>query len=326
METKKRRSRMKRQPTGRCLALTPRDFAIFKLLERYRYLRSTFIHAFVGGTSETRFKERLGDLYHEGGYLNRPERQWETAHSRCMPVVYENSERAREVLAMHGRLAERCRHMPYGASGAGRQFAHSLMICEVLASIELATIMRPDLRFVAWPEILAKAPEATRASVSPLRSPFMTFPASGEKSRGPSTKRVIPDGLFGLEYLQSGRKSYRFFALEADLGTMPISRSDPRQTSCLEKILSYDELLKRGIHKTWLGVPNLLILLVVPSEARKGAMMSALPGELASCDAFLFKVRSELILPHGSCVQEPIDIGYWERSGRPAINFLSVAH
>ena len=86
---------MKRTSTGKRIELTERDLAIFALLERYRYLRSTFIHAFAGGASETRFKERLGDLYHEGGYLDRPKAQWQFADARYMPVVYEATDKAR---------------------------------------------------------------------------------------------------------------------------------------------------------------------------------------------------------------------------------------
>src|ERR1700683_3784385 len=76
-----RRSRMHRTRTGKRIELTSRDIEIFRLLARYRYLSSTYIHAVVGGASETRFKERLGDLFHEG-YIDRPERQWELAGCR----------------------------------------------------------------------------------------------------------------------------------------------------------------------------------------------------------------------------------------------------
>ena len=323
MAEKTRRSRMKRQGTGKRLDLTPRDLAIFELLERYRYLRSTFIHAFVGGASETRFKERLGDLYHEGGYLNRPERQWETAHSRCMPVVYENGERAREVLAMHGRLAERCPHMPYGASGAGRQFAHSLMICEVLAAIELATVADPNLRFIAWPEILAKAPEAVRNSNYPLRLPVPSSPAFSGKRAAWNGRFVVPDGLFGLEYLVRDEKSYRFFALEVDRGTMPVRRSNGAQSSYLGKLLAYRGIVEGSGHKYGLGIPNLLVLTVTTSEPRKASMMSALSEEVGGNALFLFKaVPGSTPSERGRHGSDLISGGHWERSGCPPLNVL----
>ena len=79
---------MHRKRTGKNLYLTQRDIEIFKLLQRYRYLRSTFIHEFVGGRQITRFKERLGDLFHEG-YLWRPKQQWQHINARYSPAIYE---------------------------------------------------------------------------------------------------------------------------------------------------------------------------------------------------------------------------------------------
>jgi hypothetical protein len=68
---------MQRISSGKRIELTPRDIELFKLLYRYQYLRSGFLYAFVGGESQTRFKERLGDLYHDGRFINRPEQQWQ---------------------------------------------------------------------------------------------------------------------------------------------------------------------------------------------------------------------------------------------------------
>ncbi|MEI9933134.1 MAG: hypothetical protein WDM89_22040 [Rhizomicrobium sp.] len=79
---------MRRTSVDKRIELTARDLEIFRMLARYRYLPSTYIHAFVGGASRTRFKERLGDLFHEG-FLDRPERQWETADCRHRPVIHE---------------------------------------------------------------------------------------------------------------------------------------------------------------------------------------------------------------------------------------------
>lgn len=319
-QKQKRRSRIKRQKTGKRLALTERDLAIFELLERCRYLRSTFIHAFVGGASETRFKERLGDLYHEGDYLNRPEQQWQVANARYMPVVYENSEKAREALAMHGRLAERCPHMPYGASGAGRQFAHSLMICEALAAIELATVADPNLRFIAWPEILSRAPEAARNSTYPLRLPVPSSPAVCGKTAVRKGEFVVPDALFGLEYVVRDEKSYRFFALEIDRGTMPIMRSGQGQTSYSGKTLAYRDLVAGGVHKSHLGIPNLLVLTLTTSTVRKQNMMSALPEAVGSNAMFLFKVLEEQGGGNtGAGVNCTILTAPWERVGHGSL-------
>src|SRR4051812_40289463 len=101
MESMQRRSRMRRTAVGKRIELTARDIDIFRLLGRYRYLRSNYIHAFVGGASGTRFKERLGDLFHEG-YLDRPCQQWDFANARYRPVVYESGSGATRTLREAG--------------------------------------------------------------------------------------------------------------------------------------------------------------------------------------------------------------------------------
>src|SRR5471030_1578939 len=101
MEMPQRRSRMRRTRTGKRLELTARDIEIFKLLARYRYLPSTFIHALVGGRSETRLKERLGDLFHEG-YIDRPGQQWEFANALNRLAVYESDSGAARTLREAG--------------------------------------------------------------------------------------------------------------------------------------------------------------------------------------------------------------------------------
>src|ERR1700674_1308905 len=137
MKPSQRRSRMRRINTGKRVELTDRDIELFKLLNRYQYLRSTFLYAFLGGNSETRFKERLGHLYHEGRYINRPEQQWQFANCRYMPVIYELDDRGEQVLRERGLKQSESPLLKKGRIGAYRQFAHELMICDCMASIEL---------------------------------------------------------------------------------------------------------------------------------------------------------------------------------------------
>jgi hypothetical protein len=113
-----------------------RDIELFKLLYRYQYLRSDVLYAFLGGDSQTRFKKRLGDLYHEGKFVNRPEQQWQFARCRCMPLVYELDVRGEQVLRDQGLPVYSSPLLTKGRMGVARQFAHQLMICDCLASIE----------------------------------------------------------------------------------------------------------------------------------------------------------------------------------------------
>ena len=243
---------------------------IFRTLRRYRILRSTYLHGFVGGTSEKRFIERLGDLFHEG-YLDRPNEQWRFADARYRPVVYELGRGGVEAAG----IATEAESVTWFRHGPHRQFEHTLMVCEVLASIELTTRGRPDIRFISWPEILAKAPEATRQSAKP----YLLSADNGET--------VIPDAFFGLEYRHDGRKAYRFFALEADRGTMPIARSMNGTSSVLAKLRYYRELIKRDAHKLCLGIPNLLILLVTTNFGRCSEITTNFHRVAGACPEFL---------------------------------------
>jgi hypothetical protein len=288
---------MHRTRSGRRIELTERDLALFEILMRYRYLRSTYLHAFVGGASETRFKERLGDLFHEG-YLDRSQQQWEFADARCRPAVYEIGKKGRAAFHACGRTVPEY----VAATTAQKQFLHAVMICEALGSLELAVRTREGLRFISWPEILARAPEDAQCSARPLSLPV----ASG--------RVIVPDAVFGLEYRANDARRYRFFALEADRGTMPIARTRPGQTSYLAKLAAYHEVLSQQGHKSRWGIPNLLVLTLTTSEARRSEILNRL-GEGSA--AFLFKASDPRTLqaPLPDLLSEP-----WVRGGHAPLS------
>lgn len=300
---RQRRSRMRRTSISKRVAITTRDICIFRTLARYRYLRSSYLHAFVGGASEKRFIERLGDLFHEG-YLDRPAEQWRFADARYLPVVHELGKGGREVLVasmMGSREAVTWLH-----HGSHRQYEHSLMICEVLASIELSMRGCSDLCFIPWADILAKAPETTRRKDRPY-SMNVTSPEV-------ETVTVIPDALFGIEYRSANRKLYRFFALEADRGTMPIVRSNRGQTYYLGKLAAYRAIIANQIYRTQLGLPNFLILTVTTSETRHSEIMRRALEQTGDNAPFLFKAIGGIAAPALQLLTEP-----WERVGLPAL-------
>jgi len=99
----------------------------------------------------------------------------------------------------------------------------------------------------------------------------------------------VPDGLFGIEYSSGEKKAYRFFAVEADRGTMPISRSNGSQTSYLGKLTAYREILAHRVHKTHWGIPNLLVLTVTIGARRIQETMDRLQDRPIESAGFLFK-------------------------------------
>jgi hypothetical protein len=306
----KRRSRLRRQSTGKRIALTPRDIEIFKLLRRYRYLRSTFVHAFVGG-DRTKLIERLGHLYHEGEYVNRPIQQWQLANAGYQPVVYELDAKGAETLALTGECTESATWL--GKTGIQRQFAHALMICDTLASIELGVRESPTLRFVTWQEILdsPRCPEARRSSNRPFE---FAVTAEGQ------SVRLIPDAVFGIEYCAEDRKTYRFFALEVDRGTMPVSRAHLRQSSYRKKLVAYREIIARELYRSQYGLPNFFVLTLTTGDAHLKTIMSTLSRLGTDTQFFLFKVASGLQAfgqppPATSHMMQEL----WERVGYPPL-------
>jgi hypothetical protein len=303
---------MRRTSAGKRIEVSARDIELFKLLDRYRYLRSTFLHAFLGG-SRNRFIERLGDLYHEG-FLDRPVQQWQFANCRSMPVIYGLDRKGALVLRERGQEADNSSLPGKGYGGAPRWFSHQLMIADILASIELGVRENASLRFIGWRGILNRAPEATRSRAIPL-----AMPVSAHAARAGTV--LIPDGLFGLEYDAAGAKTYRFFALEADRATMPVTRSDSRQTSYLKKLLAYRDIMARKAFHSQFGVPNLLVLTVTSNERHMRSIMAQLTGvtDGKGNTVFLFKTLSTLgdfqvaALPTPALLTDP-----WERVGHPA--------
>jgi Replication-relaxation len=314
---------MHRASSGKRIELTARDIELFKLLYRYQYLRSDFLYAFVGGKSQVRFKERLGHLYHDGRYIDRPEQQWQFAKCRSMPPVYELDVRGEQVLRDHGLAVHSSPLLTRGRMGVARQFAHQLMICDCLASIELGVRHNTALRFISWQEILAKAPERTCTKENPFAIPItISHTRPGSSVTHSADVKAVPDGLFGLEYDRDGQKLYRFFALEADRNTMPVKRANLEKTSYLRKVLAYRQIITQDIHRSHLGLPNLLVLTVTTNEQHMKNIMAAVK-EVANegkSSLFLFKTMSSLgdfqkaPAPAPHVLTEP-----WQRVGLEAL-------
>jgi hypothetical protein len=224
------------------------------------------------------------------------------ANCRHRPAIHEIGSGARRVLAEQGIVEEPSTWL---SASAHRQFAHSVLICDCVASIELATSKRPSVRFIPWPEILSKAPDQTRGEALPFK-----FPATAV------SPAIVPDALFGVEYVSGQAKAYRFFALEADRGSMPVVRSNSALTSLMAKVAAYREIIARKIHRTRLGIPTLLVLTVTTHETRAKELLKQTEAQFGASPIFLFKSveDSDFTTPVSRLLFEP-----WERAGLPRL-------
>lgn len=257
-----RRSRFVRSPTGKRLLLGDRDVEILRWLYRYRYLRQTHLQALLEPRSRKRFNERLGDLFHETGLINRPASQPDSFEGRSVPMLYEITPRGIDWLAAQSALPHRAVTFSMQSRRAySPQLPHTLMIIKTLLAIECEAKQQGQ-RFVPVDEILVRAPDATRHASNPLAVPARLIGGS----RGQRQKTwLIPDALYGMECDIDGEKRYRFWALECER-TSPAWRSTNAASSTARKRAAYDTLIASKAYRTHWGIPNLKLKLVRPSQ------------------------------------------------------------
>lgn len=258
-----RRSRFERTPTDKRVFLTDRDTDILWWLYRYRYLRATQLVALLKPKSEKRFIERLGDLYHETGLIDRPAAQWRRFDARYQPVIYELSAKGLHYLAEQDELPHRAVTFAKGEQrGTTPHFDHAMMIMDALVEIELATMREGERRFVPVDEILARMPIATKQATHPLAI-AVTIKPNGHLPaiKTPFATRFIPDALYGIEYVINGEKLYRFYALECE-NRSPKSRSTIRLSSLALKQAAYEALIESRRYREVWGIPCLELRVV----------------------------------------------------------------
>lgn len=260
-----RRSRFVRTPRGKHIVLTERDRSVMRWLHRYRYLSAAHLHDIIQPRSAKRFSERLGDLFHETGLIDRPPAQWQLADIRWRPLIYELSPAGTRWLMREDSLPHRTvTFSRRRASGRMLQWQHTMMVIEAVLATERATASKPDERFVPVDEILARAPKKTQAARNPLSIPVTVLPEDGAPGiTKPWHTHLIPDALYGVEYLIEGQKRYRFWALECD-STTPTWRSSVSHSSVARKQAAYRALQRSKAFKAHWRIPNLRLMEVRP--------------------------------------------------------------
>jgi hypothetical protein len=313
-----RRHREKPQASGKRITPTERDILWFEKLHRHGPLATPYLLAYskLVRRSDTRAKDRLTDLFNEdatphgGTYLTRPWQQFETLDARYHDLVYDLTDRARALLAQDGARYEYTPH----ASGSWK---HRFMTAAITASIELATLKTDNVRYIFQDEILSRANTA------------LSFPVSITLNGQTSTKQLIPDGLFGLEYQDGDKRYYRFFLIEADRSTEPGMASTLGRKSYVRTILQYQQFVGRGLYKDALNLSaGLLALHVTTSELRLRNLLdlTAKHSGSGSNNYMLYRAAPEF----GKYFTTP-DVLYtlftdpWHRAGKPAFHINSPA-
>lgn len=299
-----RKSRNRRANVNMKHVVTKNLLDVLLLLSRYKYLRSNHIRQLLPHRSSVKIGDSLRRMY-DLGYIDRPKEGKRGYNSHYCCEIYTLDTKGEKLLAERGLAPAQVTRLHRDKSDAPhKQFAHAMMICDTLASIEIGAIAA-GVEFIPWTDIVANCDDP-----KPLNLPC-TISHKGETL----SKNVIPDGLFGLEY-SNGKTAY--FALEAEHYN-PIEPKTLNRASTLRKFLSYRDIVKNQVYKQKLQVGNLRVLVVAPTPARSTHQVELLERLVGKSHLFLFHpvpVQEEL-LKAPPPFPELFTAG-WHRAGLPA--------
>ena len=150
------------------------------------------------------------------------------------------------------------------------------MVSDVMLAIELACRSRPDIRLLSVEDL----------NLAKRRDPFQW---RVDIERGQKIG-VIPDRVFGLE--RDGQQFW--YCLEADRGTMPITRGTLDQTSFTRKLLAYEATWSQNLHRAQFGWQRFRVLTVTTTRQRVQGIKEACQGLKRGQGLFLFLDATEL--------------------------------
>ena len=288
--TQTRRPRFRRASEPPAFRLTDDDVEIIRQLARHRFLRSTHIAALVG-RSVDRTNDRLSRLFH-AGYVDRPRAQLDYyPTSGSAPIAYAMADRGARLLIQRDGIDFANVEWSRKNREVGRPFIeHQLEIVDFYVALQRATARHADLRLIHPDEIVASFPDQRFSE----RNPFALRVRLSHQGAVQEVA-VIPDLVFGLRFTDGSR---RCFVVEIDRGTMPIARSDIRQTSLERKMRAYLTAYAAKQHERQFGWKTFRVLIVTTDEYRVRSSMEELrklrvaasPGP----SLFFFATRSQL--------------------------------
>ncbi|HEV2693362.1 MAG TPA: replication-relaxation family protein [Verrucomicrobiae bacterium] len=268
--------RFKRVPPVAPILLTERDRDIILLVHRHRFLRSHQIVALMDG-SEQQVVRRLQSLFHHG-YLERPRAQiqyYERGGSRT--IAYGLGSKGGALLRQEFGITVASDSWSEKNHAVGRVYLeHTLFVADVMVSLELACRKR-GIKLL-YEDQLEQQSFQWRVKID-----------------GGTKLGVVPDRVFALEYRdQAGQMQRTYFFLEADRGTMPVTRRTLSQTSFCRKLLAYEATWANKVHQRHLGIPRFRVLTVTTIATRVQTLLEACSRLKRGHGLFLFADTSIL--------------------------------
>jgi len=231
-------------------------------------------------------------LLYDHKYVDRPKAQYAIfAYADKRPLVYALGNKGASLLSTrYGlKMPSKVYWTEKNRCVREKHIEHTLGISDFMVGIEMMCQERSDREFIGPDSILANAPPQTRR----VRYPFRWKTRVWHDGRTYDIS-IVPDFVFGLRNTKSGKE--KFFFLEIDNGTMPVSRKDVTQTSIMRKIHSYIDTLDQDIARRRFGIAGFQVLTVTTSEKRITSIQKAIAGVSEgkfSASTFLFKAKED---------------------------------
>jgi hypothetical protein len=289
VERQKRRPRFRRAADPPGFRLTDDDVEIVRQVARHRFLRSTHVAALVDRSLD-RTNGRLMRLFH-AGYVDRPRAQLDYyPTSGSAPILYALADRGARLLIERDGAAFSNVEWSRKNREAGRPFIeHQIEIVDFQVSLQRAVRDHPGVRVIPPTEIKATSRQPMRASRAPFALRAKLAHRGVVREIG-----VVPDVVFGLELPDGSR---RYFMVEIDRGTMPITRSDFEQTSVERKMRAYLAAHAAKQHERQFGWKTFRVLTITTDQRRLQSMKEALRGlrvpHTPGASLFLFSIFDE---------------------------------
>lgn len=220
---------------------TDRLYTLLEQLYRYKYLRTSFLRELTGSGVQGIIRQLK--TRKDQGLVKRERASIHRLTDLGKEVLLSSQDRPRKVVRLN----------PKKGDFAGRDFPHSMMVCDVMASLEIG-IKQNGCELITFEEILERSPNQS------FSLPFK-FTHNGVTIK----KKIIPDAIFGVRY-PDGKVS--FFALETERTSTLDPKNIKRSSSTKHKLLAYKDIMDKKTYKTDWGIPNLHVLFVFPSTSR----------------------------------------------------------
>ena len=235
---------------------------------------------------------RLRALY-DHKYVDRPKAQYAIfAYADKRPLVYALGNKGASCLSTrYGlKMPSKVYWTEKNRRVREKHIEHTLGISDFMVGIEMMCQERPELELIDPDAILANAPPQTRKARYPFR--WKTRVWHDGRTHDIS---IVPDFVFGLRNTKTEKE--KFFFLEIDNATMPVSRKDVMQTSFMRKVQSYIDTLDQDTPKRRFSIPGFQVLTVTTSEKRIASIQKAIARVSEhnfSANTFLFKSKENL--------------------------------